>query len=91
MTSADDIKELPISLDQDRDAIEATARARDVAQQFYSAQDGRMAENHGIARDYGREESDIDARDTLKTAVWLYSQHNARVAGLRTRFSFKTA
>ena len=45
----------------------------------------------GIARDYGREESDIDARDTLKTAVWLYSQHNARVAGLRTRFSFKTA
>ena len=45
----------------------------------------------GIARDYGREESDIDARDTLKTAVWLYSHHRARVPGLATRFSFNNA
>ena len=32
-----------------------------------------------------------EPRDTLKTAVWLKSHHRARVAGLRTLFSFNNA
>ena len=50
-----------------------------------------MAENHGDRPPEWREESDKDARDTLKTAVWLNSRHRARVAGLRTLFSFNNA
>ena len=105
MTTAGGIKKLPCTLDRDRDAQEAAARARVVGQRFYQAlapvllagvtfgphRTIEWQKVTGTARHNGREESGKDARDSLKTAVWLKSYHNARVPGLIARFSFKNA